>query len=282
MSKLNKFAGAKSKLSTKGHLYQDQESDSVSNDYEDGFFVKVPLDTLKPDPNQPRKNFDPEALQELSDSIKKNGVLQPVIIRKQNDEFWLVAGERRYRAAKMAGLSEIPAIFTSGKPAEIALIENLQREDLNPIEEAQAYERMIKEYKYTQEMLALAIGKARATITNILGLNKLPEEIKKECLTSNISKRTLIEIARQNSPEKMISLFNQVKTLNLTSDKVRAIKKEAKEKIELSAAEIITKKINGLTQALNTTDKASISNEERLYLLQAIEDMQKALEGFLE
>jgi len=134
---------------------------------------------LEPRKNQPRKVFDREALQQLADSIAAHGVIQPVAVRESAGGFYeIIAGERRWRAAKMAGLSEIPAVILSAddqKTAELALIENLQREDLNPIEEARAYEKLLSEYGLTQEKLSQSVGKSRSSIANALRLLDLTE-----------------------------------------------------------------------------------------------------------
>jgi ParB family chromosome partitioning protein len=275
-SKRDQLKSAQTRLVTRP-TGAEQTPGHLEDEYTDGFFVRIALDAIMPDPNQPRKTFDQEAMKELSQSIKAKGVLQPVIIRQDGKMFYLVAGERRYRAAKMAGLKEIPAIFTNGNPAEIALIENLQREDLNPIEEAQAYERMIKEYKYTQDKLAAAIGKARATITHTLSLNQLPEVIKEECARAHIPKRTLIEIARQDSPEKMLALYKRVKEFNLTSDEVRSIASKKKGKPEVSPGVLVLRKVKGLTNSLGTLDLSELEDDERMSLFQEIGRLQKAL-----
>ena len=134
---------------------------------------------LEPRKNQPRKVFDREALQQLADSIAAHGVIQPVAVRESAGGFYeIIAGERRWRAAKMAGLSEIPAVVLTAddqKTAELALIENIQREDLNPIEEAKAYEKLLTEYGLTQEKLSLSVGKSRSSIANALRLLDLTE-----------------------------------------------------------------------------------------------------------
>ena len=216
-----KLAGSTSKLAQQAKKIKDHPADP--NYYSEGGFYNVDIDLINPNPDQPRKYFDPGALKELSESIKQRGVLQPVIIRIDGEgKVLLVAGERRYRAAKMAGLEKMPSIITTGNPAEIALIENLQREDLKPIEEAEALERIIKEHNYTQEKLALVVRKAQATISETLSLNKLPEPIKEEVRNAEIfSRRTLIEIAKQKTPESMTQLFNKIKKDNLKSDSVR-------------------------------------------------------------
>jgi ParB family chromosome partitioning protein len=144
-------------------------------------FREIDIDRILPNSHQPRKNFDEDALNELADSIREHGVVQPVVVRPLEDGFFqLIAGERRWRAAQRAGLYRIPAVVReAGEHAalEVALIENLQREDLNPIEEAQAYERLISDFGLTQEDVSRRVGKNRATIANMLRLLRLPPEV---------------------------------------------------------------------------------------------------------
>jgi len=141
----------------------------------------IDIDRILPNSQQPRKNFDEEALNELADSIREHGVIQPIVVRALEDGFFeLVAGERRWRAAQRVGLFRIPAVIrqtTVHAALEIALIENLQREDLNPIEEAEAYERLITEFGMTQEEVARRVGKNRTTVANMLRLLRLPPEV---------------------------------------------------------------------------------------------------------
>ncbi len=144
--------------------------------------VTLRLSDIEPNKNQPRHVFDDEALADLSESIRLHGVLQPLIVRPLTDgSYQLVAGERRWRASRMAGLSEVPVIvraFTDAEVAVIALIENLQRENLNPIEEAEGISRLIDEYNFTQEQAAEKLGKSRSALTNTLRLMKLPERVR--------------------------------------------------------------------------------------------------------
>lgn len=138
------------------------------------------LDELRPNPYQPRVNFDPEALKDLSDSIRENGVFQPIIVKRSIKGYEIVAGERRVRASKMAGLKTIPAIvreFTDDQMMSIALLENLQRENLNIVEEAKAYKLMLERMNLTQEQLSVKVGKSRSHITNILGILRLPDDV---------------------------------------------------------------------------------------------------------
>ena len=140
----------------------------------------LPIAQVKPNTNQPRTHFDESALAELAESIRENGVLQPLLVRKKGQNYEIIAGERRYQASKLAGLDEVPVIIKDvddQKMMELALIENLQRSDLNPIEEAKGYQQLIKKSKMTQEALAKAVSKSRSSITNSLRLLDLPEEV---------------------------------------------------------------------------------------------------------
>jgi len=141
---------------------------------------KVPLDRVQPCPFQPRKDFTPESLQELADSIKEQGIIQPLIVRKKGDRFELIAGERRWRAAQLASLKEVPIILREADDREVlelALIENLQRENLNPIEEALGYSELVSAFQMRQEDVATKVGKSRAVVANALRLLKLPADV---------------------------------------------------------------------------------------------------------
>lgn len=152
--------------------------------------INVKLSELRSNPYQPRKNFDEEALKELSNSIKENGVFQPIIIKKSIKGYEIIAGERRVKASVLAGLETIPAIvrdFSDEEMMQIALLENLQREDLNAIEEAQAYKSMIESLNITQDILSQKLGKSRSHITNMLGLLRLPNNIQDLVVQNKIS-----------------------------------------------------------------------------------------------
>lgn len=191
--------------------------------------IDVLLSSCRVNPNQPRKTFDPVSLQELATSIEQHGLLQPITIKRdpRNKEgFIAVAGERRFRAYELLNRETIPAIVTSGNADEIALIENLQREDLSPLEEAEALERLQKKYSYTQEELAKAVGKARSTVTNLLKLTSLPRKVKKECSTSNIATKSfLIELSKLDDPKKQLAFWNEAKERGVTVREARAKKK---------------------------------------------------------
>ena len=152
--------------------------------------VTIKLSEIRPNPYQPRKVFDQAALEELSQSIAQHGVFQPIIVKKSIKGYDIVAGERRYRASKLAKLKEIPAIvveFSDEQMMEIALLENIQREDLNPIEEAQAYQNLMKKLELTQEQLAKRVGKSRSYVTNNLRLLQLPQAIQKYVLDGKLT-----------------------------------------------------------------------------------------------
>ncbi|MCP4350817.1 MAG: ParB/RepB/Spo0J family partition protein [Desulfobacterales bacterium] len=247
----------------------------------DNSFRQIPIEQITPDPNQPRKYFDAESLQELSESIRQKGVLQPIIVQDgENGKILLVAGERRYRAAKMAGLKKIPAMITDGNPAEIALIENLQREDLSPIEEAEALDRMIKERKYKHEQAAKIIGKGRSTVTEILKLTRLPEKIKEECRQNKgYSRRLLIEVAKQGSEEKMFDLFEKIKKNELNSSDVRKITRKNPGWREKPA--IISSKAKTLNDSLTKLDVSKLSEDEHQKMIKELGQLKISIDKVL-
>lgn len=160
----------------------------------------VKITMVEPNRKQPRKNFDEDALQELSDSIKQFGLLQPILVQDRKDHYEIIAGERRWRAAKLAGLKEVPVIirdYSEQEIMEISLIENIQREDLNPIEEAQAYKRLLTEFNLKQDEVAERVSKSRAAVTNSIRLLKLSDEVQQMVIDDMISTghaRTLLAI----------------------------------------------------------------------------------------
>jgi ParB family chromosome partitioning protein len=155
--------------------------------------IEVDVDRLEPNEFQPRGRMDDARLAELAQSITSNGVIQPIVVRRKGDRFQIIAGERRWRAARLAGLQRVPIVVREAAPSgdqsllEMALIENLQREDLNPIEEALAYRRLADQFALTQEQIATAVGKDRATVANLLRLLKLPDEIRADVASGTLS-----------------------------------------------------------------------------------------------
>ena len=160
----------------------------------------ININKIEPNKSQPRKHFDEDALAELADSIKQYGIIEPLVVAKRNKYYEIIAGERRWRAARLAGLKEVPVVikdYTDQEIVEIALIENIQREDLNPIEEAHAYERLIKEFNLKQDEVAERVSKSRTTITNSLRLLKLAEPVQQMLIDDMLSTghvRALISI----------------------------------------------------------------------------------------
>jgi len=217
-----------------------------SNLLEEGEQVSdVPVNQIRPNPYQPRKEFEPEALKELTDSVKEHGIIQPLIVRKSIKGYELVAGERRLRAAKEAGLAKVPVVvkaYTDQQIMEIALIENLQRENLNPIEEAEGYQKLLDYCSYTQEELSKKIGKSRPHVTNLLRLLQLPVKIREYVSQNKLSMghaRALIPVQNEDVQLQLANdvvakelsvrqLEEMVKQLNVSREtkKKKSVKKE--------------------------------------------------------
>ncbi|HHV74541.1 MULTISPECIES: ParB/RepB/Spo0J family partition protein [unclassified Thermoanaerobacterium] len=200
----------------------------------------IKISDIEPNQFQPRKHFDDESLKELSDSIKEHGIIQPIIVRKNDFGYQIVAGERRWRAAKLAGLKEVPAIvkdFDDQKVMEIALIENLQREDLNPIDEAKAYKSLMEQFNLTQEEISKRVGKSRSSIANSIRLLNLDEEVQNMLMEGKITTGhakvilALQDAEKQNMIAKKIvdKNLNVRDTENLIKEVTSSKKKKRKE-----------------------------------------------------
>ena len=191
--------------------------------------VEIPIDELRPNPYQPRKVFDETKLQELADSIKEHGVFQPIIVKKSSIKgYEIIAGERRVKASKIAGLEKIPAIirdFSDQQMMEIALLENLQRENLNSIEEAMAYRSLLDSMEITQEELATRLGKSRSHITNMLGLLNLPEEVKDMIIEDKISMSHARVLSKMDDKDEIIALANKIIDENLNVRDIENVSK---------------------------------------------------------
>ncbi len=191
--------------------------------------VKVRISQIEPNKEQPRKMFDEDSLIELSESIKQYGVLQPLLVQKKDDYYEIIAGERRWRAAKLAGIKEIPVVikdYSDQQIMEIALIENIQREDLNPIEEAQAYQRLIKDYKLKQDEVAEKVSKSRAAITNSLRLLKLDKRVQEMVMEGKLSNghaRTIISV---EDKDKQFMIAQKIFDENLSVREVEKLMRE--------------------------------------------------------
>ena len=192
--------------------FEDVEKEIVDST-SDKDIKNIPISEIRSNPFQPRKRFDQEKLQELADSIKEHGLFQPIIVKKSIKGYELVAGERRTKAAELAGYDKIPAIvkdFSDQEMLEVALLENIQREDLNPIEEAEAYDQIIKKSGITQEELAKKVYKSRSYITNVIGLVNLPEEVKQLVIENKLSMAHAKILSKLEDNDYVISLAYRI------------------------------------------------------------------------
>ena len=196
---------------------------------------ELKIKEIRPNPYQPRKEFDEQGLKELADSIKENGVFQPILVRKRKtgSGYELVAGERRLRASKLAGKDSIPAIvvdFNDQQMMEISLLENIQRKDLTPIEEAQAYDQLIRKLGYTQDELAKRIGKSRSNVTNMLRLLNLPTEVKKLVNDGKLTYTQARALLAVEDEERMVELARQAVNEGLSVKELEKLSSEKKKK----------------------------------------------------
>lgn len=219
--------------------------------------LKIDINLIKANEDQPRKYFDEQKIYELSQSIKDHGIIQPLILKKSGERYVIIAGERRWRAAKLAGINEVPAILmdlSNRDVMEISLIENIQRQDLNPIEEAKAFYRLIKEFKLTHEELSLRIGKSRTAITNTMRLMNLDERVQQYIIEGIISEghgRVILSIEdkdiQYNVAQKVIDEGLSVRALEKLIKSLQNEEKDRKEKEPLNPYyKDITEKLEGL------------------------------------
>jgi len=224
---------------------------------DDSTYRAIPLDSIVPNPVQPRRNFDEASLRELSESLKTQGVLQPVIVKREGNEFILIAGERRYRAARLSGMENIPAVIIEGKDEsdmlQMALVENLQREDLNPLELAEAFRQLMDEAGMTQNQLASQVGKSRAAVANILRLLTLPEKIKNMIRDGQLS---------EGHARAILALDN-------TPAQIRLADRIINEKLSVRGAEESVKRVR----------KRKLIPKKRIPILMEVENYLKQLLG---
>ncbi|PIS28531.1 hypothetical protein COT42_07770 [Candidatus Saganbacteria bacterium CG08_land_8_20_14_0_20_45_16] len=188
--------------------------------------VNLDISNIVPNPRQPRHTFSKENLEDLTSSIKEQGVIEPILTRMRAGKYELIAGERRLRAAKLAGLATIPSIvkdFSDEQSLELALIENLQREDLNPMEESEGYQQLIQEFNLTQEQVAKKVGKSRSNVANLLRLLGLPDKIKQSLRRQEISYGHARAILAETETEKQLHIWQQILTNNLNVRDVEAL-----------------------------------------------------------
>jgi ParB family chromosome partitioning protein len=199
--------------------------------------INLDLNTIAPNPRQPRTRFSKESLQELAESIKAQGVIEPILTRMRNGRYELVAGERRLRAAKLAGITTIPAIvkdFTDEQALELSLVENLQREDLNPMDEAEGYARLSSEFGLTQEQIASRVGKDRSTVANMIRLLSLPKQIKESLRKGEITVGHARPLLTLEDTDKQLYFWREIvkKNLSVRDTEILVTGKEEKPEIK--------------------------------------------------
>jgi ParB family chromosome partitioning protein len=213
-------------------------SSVMEEEVKTGVATLLDIKAINPNPYQPRKIFDPEKIEELAVSLRSSGIIQPLIVRKGSDGYELIAGERRWRAAMKAGLKEVPVIIkdvSDDQVLKLSLIENLQRENLNPVEEAEAYYRLIEDFKLLQEAVGEVVGKNRSTITNALRLLKLPEEIKKDLSLGKIFPGHARAILVLDNNAKRLTLHREIIKRELSVRQTEELVKHWKEEKHLPA-----------------------------------------------
>ena len=224
--------------------------------------VNVKISKVEPNREQPRKNFDEDALQELAESIKQFGVLQPILVQEREDYYEIIAGERRWRAANIAGLKEVPVIIrnlTEQEIVEIALIENIQREDLNPIEEAQAYKRLLTEFNLKQDEVAERVSKSRTAVTNSMRLLKLSDDVQQMVIDEMISTGHARALLAIEDPEQQYILAQKVFDEKLSvRDIEKLVKNLGKTKVQKKSKE---KQLTAIYQEIEETLKEKLSTK---------------------
>ena len=241
---------------------------------------EIALDKIYANPDQPRHTFDEEALEELAQSIRDHGVISPITLRKDaNNMYMIIAGERRYRAAKMAGLNAIPAYVRTAKDEQVmewALIENIQREDLDAIEIALAYQRLMDEYHLTQERMSERVGKKRATVANYLRLLKLPAEIQLGIKEHKIDMGHARAILGSTSPEQQLTIYKKILLNGLSVRKVEELVSATKPQTTATKKEpAYTEQQDILSKALNMPVK--ITNHKLTISFKSEEELQRII-----
>lgn len=230
--------------------------------------IKVPIDEIQPSRYQPRLNFDEEALQELSDSIKENGLIQPITVRRMDDHYEIIAGERRYRACRMAGYTEISCYVlspTEDEAAQMALVENVQRQDLSAIEEAKSYLQIMRQGHLTQEQVAEKIGKSQSAVANKIRLLNLPDEVQKEVIAGNITERharALLSLPDSKKQKKACKTIEEkglnVRETELLVEKMNMPPKTHKRQKTKGFSHNVKIGVNTINQSLKMIEKLGI------------------------
>ena len=252
--------------------------ENVTNQTQPGTMLSkiVPIDLISADSGQPRKNFNEESLKQLADSVADKGILQPLIVSEQDGRYRLIAGERRLRAARMAGLKNVPVLVTKDDPVEISIIENLQREDLNPVDEAEALLRLQTDKKYTQAELGKVIGKDQSAVSYLLSINKLPDAVKAEArVQSGLSERTLREIAKLKSTAEMTSAWQHYTETQTLPPRKRLGRKPGSKTNKDS-------QIVKFTTYIRKIKTRKIAHEDWLKLREALSELREEIDRMIE
>lgn len=264
---------------------EDLLKENQIEDLEKEEVVDIELDKVTPNPYQPRRHFDEVALQELADSIRANGVLQPVIVKKVANGYMLVTGERRCRASKIAGFNTVPAIirdYNNQYLAELALLENIQREDLTIVEEAEAYQNAIQSLNLTHLELAQKIGKSRSYVSNALGILSLPEEVLKEINHGNISMGHARSLSKLKDVTRIKKIANMIIEEHLTVRDIESLVKKEKKKKEINRKSISTDlqiELNHFRDNFNQShfikDPVKITSNKIIITVHDVEEIKK-------
>jgi ParB family transcriptional regulator, chromosome partitioning protein len=253
------------------------ETTKITETYVPNQLYSIPLAELLPDPNQPRKYFDPVAMEELTASVKQNNVMAPIFFRVENGVKFIVAGERRCAAAGQAGLNWIPAIYVeTPNYAEISLIENMVRSDLTPVEEAEALDRLMQNQQYQQNDLVNILSKSQPYISETLSLMRLPQEIRDECRTDPaVPKKTLLTIAKGKQQRGMLTAYKQYK------DRLDAQKTPRPPVAKATAAQSAVKELTATESRLAGLDPRTLAATEKDSVVHAVEALMACLGKFL-
>jgi len=263
----------------------DSVEQEIISSASDKDIKNIPITEIRSNPFQPRRVFDQEKLEELAESIKEHGLFQPIIVKKSIKGYELVAGERRTKAAKLAGYTEIPAIvrdFTDEEMMEVALLENIQREDLNPIEEAEAYDAIIKKTFITQEELARKVSKSRSYITNVLGLVTLPEEVKRLVADKKLSMAHAKILSKMEDQDYVINLAYKVINNGMSVRELEALSKgeEIRKKHKIERVVPLNRMYavyeNAMREKIGT--RVTISSKKVTIPFDSDEDLERILE----
>lgn len=270
-----------------GRGLKDLLLENALDDIQEGEkIIEIKIEQISPNPYQPRRIFDPEKINELAQSISEHGIFQPIIVKAQKDGYMIVSGERRYRAAKQVGLKTIPSIiraYDPGKVAEISLVENLQRENLSPIEEAEAYSTIMRTMEITQKTLSEKIGKSRSYVTNIIGLLNLPEEVQTMLLTSQISMAHARVLSKLDDALRIKELAKKIVEQDLSVRQIEAMaqkeektnkqKREPKPKVFLEYEHTLKQNL-GL--------KTTVTNKKLVISYKSAEELEALVEKLLK